>query len=166
LFPDPGRDNFGSAVGLLNYDFTWHVGDRLTLLSDGMFDVFDQGQRIITFGGFLTRPPRGAFYAGFRILEGPIDSKILALSYSYWMSPKWVSAIGVSVDLGDTKNFGEMVRITRVGESLLVSADFSVDPARNSVGVNFSVEPRFIPKGKVNQTTGVHVPTAGAFGLD
>ena len=43
LFPDSARDNFGEALGLVDYDFRWHVGDRLTLLSDGFFDVFDRG---------------------------------------------------------------------------------------------------------------------------
>ena len=28
-----------------------------------------------------------------------IDSKILTLSYSYWMSPKWVSSFGTTIDL-------------------------------------------------------------------
>ena len=32
LFPDPDRDNFGEVIGLIDYDFQWHVGDRLTLL--------------------------------------------------------------------------------------------------------------------------------------
>ena len=60
LFPNPNRDNFGTAAGLLDYDFRWHVGDRLTLVSDGMFDFFNQGQQILSFGAFLTRPPRGS----------------------------------------------------------------------------------------------------------
>ncbi len=58
FFPDANRDNFGSSIGLWDYNFVWHVGDRLTLLSDGIFDFFDQGQKIMTMGMFLTRPPR------------------------------------------------------------------------------------------------------------
>ena len=46
LFPDPGRDDFGQTAGLLDYNFRWHVGDRLTLLSDAIFDFFDQGQKL------------------------------------------------------------------------------------------------------------------------
>ncbi len=93
FYPDPDRDNFGQPLGLLDYDYTWHVGDRLTLLSDGIFDFFDQGQKIVTVGAFLNRPPRGSLYVGFRLLEGPIDSKIISFSYTYWMSPKWVSSL-------------------------------------------------------------------------
>ena len=65
IFPDPDRDNFGPSIGLWDYNFVWHVGDRLTLLSDGIFDFFDQGQKIMTMGMFLTRPPRGAYMSAF-----------------------------------------------------------------------------------------------------
>ena len=30
-FPDPDRDNFGQDVGLFDYDFRWHLGDRSRL---------------------------------------------------------------------------------------------------------------------------------------
>ena len=58
---------------------------------------------------------------------------MISMSYSYLMSPKWISTYGISYDLSDTKNVGQMLRITRVGESMLVSGGFSYDPARNSV---------------------------------
>ena len=75
FFPDPNRDNFGQPVGLLDYDFRWHVGDRLTLVSDAIFDFFNQGQKIVSVGGFLTRPPRGSLYVGFRILKARSTAK-------------------------------------------------------------------------------------------
>ena len=168
FFPNPNRDNFGSVAGLWDYDFRWHVGDRLTLLSEGIFDFFDQGQKVMSFGAFLTRPPRGALYLGFRMIEGPtnVNSQVIQFSYSYWMSPKWISSVGLSMDLGDTKNFSQTVRVTRIGESLLASFDLSVDPVRNTVGANFMVEPRFLPKGHLGNLSGVHVPPAGAFGVE
>ncbi|MBL8828339.1 MAG: LPS-assembly protein LptD, partial [Planctomycetaceae bacterium] len=43
FYPDPNRDNFGQVAGLTNYDARWHVGDRLTLLSNGQFDYFADG---------------------------------------------------------------------------------------------------------------------------
>ena len=42
----------------------------------------------------------------------------------------------------------------------------NVDPVHNSYGVSFAVEPRFIPKSKIAQTSGTHIPVAGAFGLE
>jgi len=165
-FPDESRDNFGKALGLLDYDFRWHVGDRLTLLSDGMFDFFTDGQQVVTVGAFLSRPPRGSLYLGLRILDGPIDSKVLTLSYSYWMSPKWISSFGTSVDLAGEGNIGQNFRITRIGESLLISAGFTVDAARDNVGVRFAIEPRFLPKGRLGRVGGAQIPVAGVFGLE
>ncbi len=167
IFPDANRDNFGTSIGLADYNFIWHVGDRLTVLSDGIFDFFGQGQKIITTGLFLTRPPRGAFYVGFRILEGPISSDVLALSYSYYMSPKWITTSGMQIDLHDTKNFGPTFQIVRVGESLLIGLNVNYNPALNTAGASLIIEPRFVPKGsKVSQTAGLHVAPAGEYGVE
>ena len=132
FFPDPNRDNFGTVAGLADYNFIWHVGDRLTLLSDGIFDFFGEGQKIVTMGMFLTRPPRGALYVGFRILEGPISSDVLAMSYSYWMSPKWITTSGMSIDLKEPQNFGPTFQLVRVGESMLIGLNLNYDPALNT----------------------------------
>jgi hypothetical protein len=166
FFPDASRDDFNSIAGLLDYDFTWHVGDRFTILSSGMFDFFDLGQKIVTIGGFLSRPPRGSLYAGVSIMEGPIHSDVLSLTYNYWMSPKWISSIGISADVGETKSFAENLRLTYVEESLLISFNFTVDPVRDTVGTNLTVEPRFLPKGHLGNFGGVNVPPAGAFGVE
>ncbi|HEY6563587.1 MAG TPA: organic solvent tolerance protein OstA, partial [Pirellulaceae bacterium] len=64
LFPEADRDNFGSAAGLLNYDWRWHLGDRFTLTSDGFADVFSDGLRTVTLGGYTSRPERGSLYLG------------------------------------------------------------------------------------------------------
>ena len=58
FFPQANRDNFGEEAGALNYDFRYHVGDRLTLLSDGYFDFFSQGLKTISAGAKIlaTRP--------------------------------------------------------------------------------------------------------------
>ncbi|MCA9203926.1 MAG: LPS-assembly protein LptD, partial [Planctomycetales bacterium] len=45
IFPEADRDNFGEYVGLANYDFRWHIGDRFTVLSDGLVDFFPEGLR-------------------------------------------------------------------------------------------------------------------------
>ncbi len=166
VFPEPGRDNYGRTFGLLDYDFNWHVGDRLTFVSDGIFDFFNQGQRIVSVGGFLNRPPRGSLYAGFRILEGPIRGRILSFSYTYWMSPKWVSSFGTTIDLGNQGNLGQNFSVTRIGESFLVSAGFNVDAARDSVGVALAIEPRFLPKSRLGRIGGAQIPPAGTSGLE
>lgn len=166
LFPDSSRDDFGRFVGLLDYDARWLVGDRLTLASTGLFDFFDSGQKLVTFGGMLSRPPRGDLYVGLRVLQGPIDSTVFFLSYSYWMSPKWMTTLGISIDLGESSNIGQSFSLTRIGESFLVSAGLNVDGSRDSVGVHFSVEPRFLPKRRLEESTGARIPVAGSRGLE
>ena len=82
--------------------------------------------------------------------KGPdLNSQVLSLSYSYWMSPKWVSSFGTSIDLGNQGNIGQNFSITRVGESFLISAGFTVDAARNNVGADLIIEPRFLPKSRL-----------------
>jgi hypothetical protein len=165
-FPRENRDNFGQEVGLIEYDFRWHVGDRVTLVSDGGFDTFSDGQRLWTIGGFIHRPPIGNVYLGFRSLEGPISSNVLAAALSYKMSPKWIAVFGTSVDLGSDGNIGQNFSLTRIGESLLVRAGFNVDASRDSVGVHLAVEPRFWPKDRKARIPGAQVVAPGVYELE
>ena len=166
FYPDPNRDNFGDVAGLADYDFRWHVGDRLTLVSDGNFDFFDYGEKEVTFGAFLSRPPRGNLYVGFRLLEGPISEELVTMSYNYLMSPKWMATYSTSFVINDTKDIGANLRITRIGESLLVGGGITYDPVYNTWGAEFFIEPRFLPKGNMPQTGGTKIPIAGVNGLE
>jgi len=166
LFPKPGRDNFGEDIGQVDYDFHWHVGDRLTLLSDGFFDYFSDGLRMVTVGAYISRPPRGSLYLGFRSLEGPISSNVVATSYSYRMSPKWITRFRSAVDLSGTGNIGQNLSFTRIGESFLVTLGVNVDVSRANVGARLIIEPRFLPGTKTGRVGGAQIPPAGAFGLE
>jgi hypothetical protein len=142
------------------------VGDRLALLSSGIFDFFPQGQRIVSIGTFLERPPQSGLYLGVILLDGPISNTVLSMSYSYRMSPKWVSSVSAAIDLRSQGNIGENVTITRVGESFLISGGFHADVSRGSYGASFSIEPRFLPKTRLGHAGGARIPTAGAYGLE
>ena len=166
LFPDPNRDNFGEELGLIDYDFQWHVGDRLTLLSDGFFDFFDQGLRQTTFGGLLNRPEFGSLYVGYRSTEGPFTSDLVAGSISYRMSEKWIATAGASWDFGPTGNIGQNVAVTRIGESFLIRVGVNFDVSRDNLGVSFMLEPRFLATSRLGRVGGVQVPPAGAMGLE
>jgi hypothetical protein len=82
------------------------------------------------------------------------------------MSPKWMTNLGISIDLGESSNIGQSFSLTRIGESFLVSAGLNVDGSRDSVGVHFSVEPRFLPKRRLEESTGARIPVAGSRGLE
>ncbi len=169
FFPNANRDDFGQSFGLLNYDYRWYVGDRTTIVSDGVFDFFDSGQKIFTVGTFLTRPPRGSLYVGFRWLQGPIlanvltpfNSQVLIASYSYQLSPKWSTTLGTSVDISGSGNIGQNVALTRIGESFLMSLGFNVDASKNNYGTTLLIEPRFLPGGRLRGIA----PPATALGL-
>jgi hypothetical protein len=165
-FPDAARDNFDESLGLLNYDFRWHVGDRVTLISDGGFDFFDQGQQIASVGGILNSPPRMNLFLGFHSLQGPINSQVLAGSLSYQLSPKWIANAGTSLDVAGNGNIGQSFALTRIGESFLVSLAANVDSSKDNVGVSFAITPRFIPRLRYGQVVGSPVPVAGIYGLE
>jgi len=150
---------------LVNYDFSWHVGDRFSVLSDGFFDFFTDGLQTASVGTMLTRPLRGDVYVGFRAVEGPFSARLLNAAVNYRMSEKWILNAGGVIDFGETGSIGERIGITRIGESLLVRIGINVDHSRDNVGAFFAVEPRFLP-GRLSSTGGVPIPPVGAFGLE
>ena len=166
FYPRPSRDNFGSSVGMLQYDFRWHVGDRVTLLSDGFFDTFDGGLRTASIGGFISRPGLGDGYIGIRSIEGPISSNVLSSSAHYRMTEKWILTVGGSIDLSDTKNIGQKMEVTRIGESFLLTLGVTGDASRGSFGANFLLEPRFLKASRRATLGGLPLPPVGAYGIE
>jgi len=166
IFPDPNRDNFGEELGLVDYSFAWHVGDRLTMVSSGYFEFYNEGPRYVTVGGFLNRPPRGSLYLGFRSLEGPMESNIIVAAYNYRMSPKWASTFGTTFDVSGNGNIGQNFTLIRIGESFNISLGLNVDASKGNFGVNFGIEPRFFSSTRTARNTGLYIPPAGEFGLE
>ncbi len=166
IFPD-ATQNFGSNAGLLDYDFHWFVGDRLTLVSYGGYDFFNDGQRYTSVGGFISRPPRGSLYLGFNDYQGgPISSDVFTASYTYRMSPKWLSTFGTSFDVRQQGNIGESFRLTRIGESFLFTMGMNVDVSRGNVGVSVALIPRFLGHEPSVTRGQVDIPPAGLYGLE
>ena len=157
--------NFGQPLGLWQYDFRWHVGDRTTVLSSADVDFFTGGQQLYTVGALLNRTPRGSFYIGFNEFGGPIQASVLTGSYTYRMSPKWASSFGTALNLRGL-NIGQNFQLVRIGESFLMTFGFNVDYSRNNVGVTFNLEPRFLSRTQFASRTGLDVPMAGAYGLE
>jgi hypothetical protein len=165
VFPEADRDNFGEELGLLNYDFRWHVGDRVTLLSDGFYDFFQDGLRTISLGTLLSRPGRTEFYLGLRAVEGPITSNLVTASTKYRLSEKWIANSSMSYDFGPTGSIGQSIGVTRIGESALFHLGLNVDHGRDNVGVVLAIEPRFLPSAR-STIAGAPLPPLGALGLE
>ena len=166
FFAKPDRDNFGQTVGGINYDFRYHIGDRVTLLSDGYYDLFESGLRATTIGGLLSRPGRGEVYLGLTSLEGPISSLVLNASLNYRLNEKWLATGGTSFDFGPTGNIGQSLSVTRIGESFLLSMGANVDVGRENVSFNFNIEPRFFQTRGLGAVGGQLIPVAGQYGLE
>ncbi len=166
VFPKAERDNFGETAGPLTYDFRYHIGDRLSFLSDGYYDFFATGLKS-TNGGFLwSRPALGDFYLGLLNLEGPISSTTIQAAVNYRLNEKWITSASTAVDLGNTGNIGQQLSVIRIGESLMLRLGVAVDTGRDNVSFQFGIEPRIWPKRRLGRLGGALIPPPGAEGLE
>ncbi len=166
IFPNAQRDDFGSTVGLINYDWHWFLGDRFSILSDGYADTFGDGLKTASIGMLLTRPKTGNFYLGFRAATGLFDADVVTATVNYRMTEKWIGSATSSVDFGPTGNIGQAISFTRIGESLLTTVGANVDASKGTVGAHFLIEPRFLPKLQTTQHTGIEIDPVGVDGLE
>lgn len=166
LFPRSDRDNFGESVGPTTYDAQYFIGDRVSILSDGYFDFFDDGLRSISLGVQTSRPGLGDVYIGLLSLEGPISSTVLRSNLNYRLNEKWIASASNTYDFGDTGSVGQSLALTRVGESFLVQMGLNVDSGRDNVGFRFGIEPRFWPRPKLGRLGGELIPPPGVEGLE
>ncbi len=166
VFPKADRDNFGEEVGVIDYDFRYHVGDRLTVLSDGYFDVFSQGLKMISLGTLISRPGRGDAYIGLLSIEGPISANVLNGYTNYRLSEKWILRGGAAFDFGETGSIGQSLGLTRIGESALINVGVNIDHGRDNVSFSFNIEPRFFQQGLLGIIGGELVPPAGFRGVE
>ena len=162
FFPNADRDNFGTGAGMFDYDFRWHLGDRVTILSDGFADFFDQGLRTVSVGAYAERPEIGSIFVGVRSIEGPISSNIITASTVYRLSDHWGIKAGTSIDFGETGTIGNRLGIVYIGESFLWEVGFNFDASRDNFGVRFAIEPRFVGGGRIFRPGGVPIPPASS----
>jgi hypothetical protein len=165
-FPNANRDNAGAAVGLLNYDFHWFLGDRFSILSDGYADTFGDALKTASIGLLINRPRTGNFYLGFRAATGLFEADVVTATVNYRMSQKWIGSVSSSVDFGPTGNIGQNVSFTRIGESLITTVGANVDESKGTVGAHFLIEPRFLPNLQATKKTGIEIPPVGASSLE
>ena len=151
-FPDANRDNYGEDFGLFSTRVRWNVGDRTSVVANSLYDFFDNGQQLWNIGLLTQRSLRGSMYLGLRQIKAgeDLNSQILTASYSYAMSPKWVSTATTAFDLGEGMNRGQALTISRIGADFLVHCGFNYDASKNNVGVMLSVEPRLGNKSLVS----------------
>ena len=151
-FPDAERDNFGEDFGLLYHRGAWHVNDRTSLLADVLWDLFGNAQHVWSVGLLSQRSTRGSVYVSFRRVEAArfLDSSTVTSSYSYQMSPKWISTASYAYDVAQSESRGSSMTLSRVGLDWVLHMGFGYDFSKDNLGVAVSLEPRLGPPSPTN----------------
>jgi hypothetical protein len=153
-FYPQAEHNFGKHVGLLDYNVLWHVGDRFSLFSEGLYDIFEDGQNLTRFGGVWNRPDRGSFSLMLDQLSGVVERTYLSLGIGYTMNEKYSMSYMTSYDLREGQNVGHNFMVVRTGESfrLLVGAVYS--EALSEWSFSMGIEPVFLRNNRRNSAIG------------
>ena len=161
-FPNAERDNFGQSFGLLGGRYAWNVSERTSILANGYYDLFDDAQQLWNVGIVSQRSERGSLYLGVRQVKGAgLDSQIITASYTYQMSPNWVSTFGTAYDLAEGRNRGQSLTVTRIGRDFLTHFGATYDASKDNVGFMLSVEPRFLQFASGSSATNQMNPQLG-----
>ncbi|MFO0807272.1 MAG: LPS assembly protein LptD [Gemmataceae bacterium] len=143
FFPNSNRDNFGKPFAFLEYDATWNVGDRTSIVSSGLYDPFTDGARVFTIGGYLNRPDRTFFFVGYRQID-PIDSRAVTGSATYVFSQKYAITASSVYDFGINQALANSLIITRVGSDLTVSVGVTYNALVNNFGFTLEILPNSV----------------------
>jgi len=152
FFPNSSRDNFGEDFGLLYSHYRWNISDRTSILTNTSWDLFDNAQNIWGIGLLSQRSLRGSVYLGYREVTATnyFESQTIIGSYSYQMSPKWISTAAYAYDAAAGESRGTSLTISRVGLDWILNFGFGVDFSKSNVGIGISLEPRFGPPSATN----------------
>ncbi len=151
-FPKSDRDNFGQDFGLLFNHYRWNLSDRTSVLADANWDLFENAQNLWSVGVLSQRSLRGSVYLGYRQVKATnyLDSQTLIGSYSYQMSPKWISTASCAYDVAAGEARGTSVTVSRVGLDWILHMGVGLDFSKSNVGFGVSLEPRFGPPSPTN----------------
>jgi hypothetical protein len=146
FFPQANRDDFGQVVNFLSYDWSWSVGDRVTLFSSGWFDPHPDAARIWSFGTDFNRPDSSSLYIGYRQID-PLLSKQVIASINVPFSVKYSLNASTSYDFGTNTQINALT-VTRKGTDLMVSLGLTYNTVLNTVGFTFEIFPNLLPGTK------------------
>ncbi len=151
-FPNADRDNFGQDFGLLYNHYRLNLSDRTSVHTDLSWDLFDPAQNLWSVGILSQRSLRGSAYLGFRQVKATdyLDSQMLLASYSYQMSPKWISTASFAYDVAQNEARGNSLTVSRVGLDWILNFGFGYDYSKDNVSFAVSFEPRFGPPSPTN----------------
>jgi lipopolysaccharide export system protein LptA len=150
VFPVKNRDNFGSAVGFIEGNVIWNVGDRNGLYANAWVDPFEFGTRYWEVGSFFYRDDRTSLSLAYKHVD-PIQSRLVSASANYVFSPKYAMTVLSTYDFGYKSSLTNSLLFTRVGTDMAVTVGFSY----NSVVKDFSLVVNIVPNLIANQQSPV-----------
>ena len=114
------------------------------MVSSGLWDPVDEGQKQVSIGFFFNRTDRTSFYIGYTHLE-PINNNAVTASVNYVFSPKYSMAFSTTYDFTQLGALSNSLVFTRTGTDLQVSGGVSYNVLTNSFGLQFMVIPNLVP---------------------
>ena len=139
IFPHSERDNFGHTFGVLEYDWTWNIGDRTALVSSGWFEPYQGGPDAWDFGVVTGRPDQTAFYLGYRQID-PVNSKAVVASVIYPFSAKYAASASTVWDFGNNVRSYSLF-VSRMGTDVMVNFGVTYNSTLNTFGVALEILP-------------------------
>jgi hypothetical protein len=161
-FPDSDRDNLGQPLGLLDYNYRWHLGDRTSVLSTGVWEPLD-GTTTYNFTLAMQRPPRtllSAFYSRYE--SGPFTSNFVGFNTSYRFSYKYAGYLATAVDFSQLDQLSYQVGFTRIGLDFITHLTVNFTAGRDDFGLRFEILPRVAPR----RNFGTGIVTTLPFGVE
>jgi hypothetical protein len=143
IYPQAVRDNFGSAVGDIEYDWVWNIGDRTAIVSNGWFEPIDNGPRVFNLGTYIGRPDKTTFYLGYRQID-PLQSKAIITSVTYAFSAKYALTFASNFDVGNHIQ-SNTLQLSRIGTDVTFSLGFSYNSIVNTFGLQVEIVPNLVP---------------------
>jgi hypothetical protein len=139
IFPHSLRDNFGRTFGIAEYDWTWNIGDRTSLMSSGWWEPFQGGPDVFDIGIATKRPDQTSFYLGYRQID-PVNSKAVVATVIYPLSAKYAVAANTVWDFGDQVRTYSLY-VSRMGTDVMVNFGVQYNSTLNTFGVTLEILP-------------------------
>jgi lipopolysaccharide export system protein LptA len=154
FYPESDQ-NFGKGIGLWDYNVLWHVGDRFSVFSEGLYDFFDSGQSITRIGSVWNRPERGSVSVSLDQFSGAVERTYLTMNIGYTMNEKYAMTYMTSFDIKDRwKSMGHNFMFARTGESFRLLMGVVYSEALSDWSLSFGLEPVFLRKSKMQTAAG------------
>ncbi len=139
-FPNPAADNYGESWAFLEYNYLWNLGDRVSFMSMGWFDPFENGARYFDVGANLNRPDGTNFYLAYRHTD-PVNSRAVTAGMNYQLSQKYAVNLGTSYDFGFNQALSNNISFTRTGADATLLFGVTYNALVNNFGIQFAIVP-------------------------